>query len=79
MKSFLKNTLVYLLVVCLAVAAVDLLYLKRINDQDTGTVGTARNDSATIKNVPDQIDICNFGNSHSFYALNYENVPCQRI
>ena len=74
MKSFLKNTLVYLLVVCLVVAAVDLLYLKRINDQDTGTVGTARNDSATIKNVPDQIDICNFGNSHSFYALNYEDV-----
>ena len=51
-----------------------MLYLKRINDQDTGTVGTARNDSATIKNVPDQIDICNFGNSHSFYALNYEDV-----
>ena len=74
MREFLKKTIVFVIIVCAITAAVDLLYLKRIKEQDTGTVGIIRNDSATVYNVPDSIEVCNFGNSHSFYALNYENV-----
>ena len=77
MREFLKKTLVFVIIVCAITAAVDLLYLKRIKEQDTGTVGIIRNDSATVYNVPDSIEVCNFGNSHSFYALNYENVRDQ--
>lgn len=74
MIRFLKKSVSFFLIVCISIAVVDLVYLKRIKDQDTGTVGVIRNDNATIRNVPDKIEICNFGNSHSFYALNYENI-----
>ena len=74
MKVFLKKIFLYLLLTAILCGSVNLLYLYRENSQNYGTVSPSRNDKAVIKDIPQNIEICNFGNSHSFYAFNYEDV-----
>lgn len=37
-----------------------------------GTMGEHKNDFAYITDVPEKIQICNFGNSHGYYGFNYD-------
>jgi hypothetical protein len=72
MKKFLKNIIIYLLVLALIISAVNGLYLYR-RSQDAGTMGLKRNNNAIIKDVPETIEICNFGNSHGYCGFDYED------
>lgn len=39
-----------------------------------GTMGERKNDATYITDVPYNINICNFGNSHGYYGFNYEDI-----
>ncbi|MBQ7594058.1 MAG: SGNH/GDSL hydrolase family protein [Synergistaceae bacterium] len=74
MKKFLLKTLIYVSILAIITAGLNIAYIDKFYIMNFGTMGTQRNNSALIKNVPDNIQVCNFGTSHSFYGFNYEDA-----
>ncbi len=62
MKKFLSRICIYTIIVLSIVAAVNVSYLKTFDDCET------------IKNVPQNVEICNFGSSHGANGFNYEDA-----
>lgn len=73
MKKFLRTLLLFVLVVGVITAAVNGLYIYRVNS-NCDTMGDGRNNNSAIKNVPENIQICNLGSSHGLFGFNYEDV-----
>ena len=74
MKNFLAKLTIYMLVLSSITIGINLLHIYLINNRNFGTMGSQKNDNAIIKDVPDNIQICNFGNSHSYYGFNYDDA-----
>lgn len=72
MKKFLKNICAYLMVVFTITLLINALYICRI--ENYGTMGNQKNDKAYISDVPSNIEICNFGNSHGYYGFDYAEL-----
>ena len=70
MKKFIKKIIIMLCIPAFITVSVNAVY-GRI-DRNCGTMSNIKNDQAYIKDVPDHIQICIFGNSHSFYGFNYD-------
>lgn len=70
MKQFVKNIITLSAILAVIVGGINGLYI--YHTVNFGTMGTCKNDSAFIENVPDGIDICNLGNSQGYYGFNYE-------
>lgn len=64
MKKFIKNLAVFLLIIGSLLAALNFAYtrLNRANADDT----------AKFAQIPELLDVCNFGSSHALYGFNYE-------
>lgn len=73
MKRFLRTILLFVLIVGVITAAVNGAYIYQQN-QNSDTMSEERNDNSEIKNVPDNIQICNLGSSHGLYGFNYTDV-----
>lgn len=73
MKKFLKTILLFVLVVEVITAAVNGVYIYRLN-QNPGTMSNQRNDNSAIKSVPEHIQVCNLGSSHGLYGFNYADI-----
>lgn len=74
MKRFLLTIIYYILTVCIIVLLVNEVYVYQERKNDFGTMQNSKNDSATIKEVPNEIEICNLGSSHGYYGFNYEDI-----
>ena len=70
MKKFIKNVLILTVIVSFITGGINYAYMH--HSINYGTMGKCRNDSAYIVNVPEKIQICNFGNSHGYYGFNYD-------
>lgn len=77
MKKFIKNLFVFILIIVAVIGGINSLFIYR--SINYGTMGIAKNDNAYIENVPEKIDICNFGSSHGYYGFNYENVSDEYV
>lgn len=77
MKIFIKRLLIYIALMAIMVVIINNLYIS--NSVNFGTMGSEKNDSAYIKDVPEQIQICNFGNSHGYYGFNYDNFEDEYV
>lgn len=62
MKKFLCKLFAYTLIISLITSEINLLYIREVKDNDT------------ITDVPNNIQICNFGSSHGMYGFNYQDV-----
>ena len=71
MKKFISKLLIYVLIVSSITIGVNLLHICLIDSRIPGTMGSLKTNGAFIKDVPDNIQICNFGSSHSYYGFNY--------
>lgn len=65
MKKFLLRIAVYFIVLAVITLTVNTLYIRKLRVTD----GTAK-----MRNVPDNIQICNFGSSHGQNGFNYEDA-----
>ena len=74
MKKFIKNLIIYIAIICLITTTINVLYLYIESSSTCGTMGSVKNDSAIIKDVPENIKVCAFGNSHAYYAFDFENL-----
>lgn len=54
------------------ILVINFLYMK--NEKNFGTMDIYKNDNAYLKNIPNNIEICDFGNSEAYYALDYSVV-----
>lgn len=70
MKKFIKNVLILTVIISFITGGINYAYMH--HSINYGTMGECRNDAAYIVNVPDKIQICNFGNSHGYYGFNYD-------
>ena len=71
MRRFIERLMILLLLVSVLTLGINYMYMShRIN---YGTMGEQRNDSSYIQDVPDGIQVCDVGNSHSYYAFNYKS------
>lgn len=70
MKKFLRKIFIYFLVLSAIVLTTNVLYLKMERKLDLYNIG------AFLKEVPDNIQICNFGASHG-NSFNYTNLRDQ--
>lgn len=75
MKKFIFNIAAYLTVLIIITLVVNAVYINRTNNY--GTMGEQKNDSAYVLDVPEEIEICNFGNSHGYYGFNYSDLSCK--
>lgn len=66
MKKFIKNLTVYVLILTLLVAFLNAAFVRMDQSDSYGT--------DKFKELPDSIQICNFGSSHGLYGYNYEDV-----
>lgn len=76
MKKFLTNLFVYASVLILLVLAINAAYIYRIASVDEGPMGIRKYDGtfdSVFNDVPDNIQICNFGSSHGQCDFNYED------
>ena len=64
MKKFLCKLLTYTVLVSVVIATLDLIYIYKTLDSE----------EAKFRNVPDGIQICNFGSSHGLNGFNYEDA-----
>lgn len=71
MKKFVKKITVLMVLVSILTGSVNYMYI--CHSSNFGTMGDYKNDSAYIVDVPEKIEICNFGNSHGYYGFNYED------
>lgn len=74
MKRFIRNAIVFVLIAALLTGLVNFVYLRR-KGSPCGTMGTIKNDDAIIKEVPENITLCNFGSSHGYYGFDYSEMP----
>lgn len=65
MKTFLKKIFVYVIVVALIVGFLNFTYVKNRSDSDYIN---------TFSEIPNEIQICNFGSSHGLCSYNYEDL-----
>lgn len=75
MKRFLKNVLIFFLAVGLITASINVVYIVMSKRSNAGTMGSTRDDNDYIRDVPDNIQICNFGSSHGICGFNYSRFP----
>lgn len=69
MKKFIGKVILLLAMVALITGVVNFVYVSHMDN--LGTMGETKNDSAYIENVPTEIKVCNFGNSHGYYGFDY--------
>ena len=74
MRKFLAKIFIYTLALSLIILVVNAVYINRIYSSNFGSMSDKKNDSVFIINVPDEIQICNFGSSHGYYGFNYDDV-----
>ncbi|MBQ7220562.1 MAG: SGNH/GDSL hydrolase family protein [Synergistaceae bacterium] len=74
MRKFLTKIFIYTLALSLITIAVNALCIYRIYSSNFGSMSDKKNDSAFIVNVPEGIQICNFGSSHGYYGFNYDDA-----
>lgn len=72
MKRFLGKISLLVVLIASIVLGLNCLYMSRV--VNFGTMGIHRNDSAFVKDVPYEIEVANFGNSHGYYGFNYEKL-----
>lgn len=65
MKKFLCRLLILTSLILIIIAALNIVYIYKYNKNAEET---------SFTNVPDRIQICNFGSSHGRRAFNYEDV-----
>lgn len=65
MKKFVRNILIFVLILTAIVVSVDAVYEKRWGGSDY------ENEIATL---PAHVQICDFGSSHALYGYNYEDL-----
>ena len=70
MRSFIKKLIILLLLVAVITFGINHLYMSHMVNY--GTMGELRNDSSYIDDVPEKIQVCDVGNSHSYYAYYYQ-------
>lgn len=70
MRSFVEKLIILLLVVAVITFGINHLYMSHMVNY--GTMGELRNDSSYIDDVPERIQVCDVGNSHSYYAFYYQ-------
>lgn len=63
MKTFIKKTLLYLLIIALIVITTNLIYINKENDDSDHT--------GKFANIPNKIKVCNIGSSHGMYGFDY--------
>lgn len=66
MKRFLTTLALYLGILAFLTAGINAWYLARDRADDLWT--------DKFKEVPEQIQVCNFGSSHGLYSFNYEDI-----
>lgn len=71
MKKLVKNFTILVGILAVLVSAINRLYIH--NTVNCGTMSKCKNDKAYIENVPEGIDICNFGDSQGYYGFNYDD------
>lgn len=69
MKQFIKKVFAMIIILAVIVASVNYIYVR--NAVNYGTMGELKNDAAYPIDVPENIQICNFGNSHGYYGFDY--------
>ena len=74
MKRFLKIIIIYVLIVASISELANLGYKYTYMNNNPGTMGEERESSGIIKNVPNRIQVCDFGNSHAYYGFNYSDI-----
>ena len=67
MRRFIEKLIILVLLVAAITFGVNHLYMSHLVNY--GTMGELRNDSSYIADVPDHIQVCDVGNSHSYYAF----------
>ena len=83
MKIFLVKLAVYVLVLGLIVEGINFYYIYRttinptIHRDSAGSRALLEDNHIVNKEIPDNIQICNFGNSHSYFGFNYEDAAKQ--
>lgn len=73
MKRFLRTLILFLVLVLLITVAVNGLYIYKSN-QRPDTMSISKSGEPEIKNVPEGIEICNFGSSHGLHSFDYEDL-----
>lgn len=69
MKKFIYNVVILTVILSSITLLVNYVYINR--STNWGTIGECKNDTVYIANVPEKIEICNFGNSHGYYGFDY--------
>lgn len=77
MKKFIVNIIIFAVLIGLIVGGINIAYKMHIINY--GTMGDKKNDNAYITEVPDGIEVCNFGNSHGYYAYDYEKYANEKV
>lgn len=70
MRRFIEKLIILLLLVAVISFGINHLYMSHMVNY--GTMGELRNDSSYIDDVPEHIQVCDVGNSHSYYAFYYQ-------
>jgi len=60
--------------ILISTIVIGLNYIYRGKLVNYGTMGMCKNDSAYIADVPYDVEVANFGNSHGYYGFNYEKL-----
>lgn len=76
MKTFVKKIAIITIIVSILTAGVNALYIS--NSPNCGTMGEKKDDEAYIVDVPEHIQLCNFGNSHGYYGFDYSGYAVER-
>lgn len=66
MKKFLSRFITYMAIIVIITLAINFLFIKM--DKSDSNCTNKFND------IPDTLDVCNFGSSHGLYGFNYEDV-----
>ena len=74
MKKFLVKILLYVSLLSFIILGMNTCLIFIQKKYAVGTMGSQKNDNAEIINILDNIQICNFGNSHSYFGFNYEDA-----
>lgn len=77
MKKFIVNIIIFAVLIGLIVGSINIAYKMHIINY--GTMGDKKNDNSYVTEVPDGIEICNFGNSHGYYAYDYEKYNDKKV
>lgn len=72
MKRFIFKFGILLVFVLSTIIGLNYIYQRKM--VNFGTMGIHKNDSAYVSNVPSNIEVANFGNSHGYYGFNYEKL-----